>query len=318
MSLALDQVLSCYRSMVLIREFEDRVDALFSQGVIRGTSHLCAGQEAAEVGACAALQPTDFISSTHRGHGHFLAKGGDPKRIMAELYGKETGYAGGRGGSQHVACFELGFLGSNGITAGFIPIATGVGLALKNQGLDEVVVCFFGDGASNQGTFHEGLNMGAIWKVPVIYLCENNLYAMFTSAEQTIPVPNVADRAAAYGLPGVVVDGNDLFAVHDAVAEAAARARSGEGPTLIEAKTYRFYGHSKSDKREYRTEQEEAEWHARDPIPRIAQHLLDNGVAQAQLDAIHHECVVAIDEAVRFAQDSPEPDGATVSDGLFA
>ncbi|NCO42576.1 MAG: hypothetical protein COZ06_07010 [Armatimonadetes bacterium CG_4_10_14_3_um_filter_66_18] len=318
MSLTTQQLVDCYRSMLLIREFEDRVDALFSQGVIRGTSHLYAGQEAIAVGTCAALRPADLISSTHRGHGHFLAKGGDPKLIMAELFGKVTGYAGGRGGSQHVACFELGFLGSNGITGGLIPVATGAALAIKQQGRSEVVGCFFGEGASNQGTFHEAINMGAIWKLPVIYLCENNLYAMFTPAEQTIPVASVADRAAAYGIPGVVVDGNDLFAVYDAVGTAAVRARAGEGPTLIEAKTYRFYGHSKSDKREYRTTDEEAHWHARDPIPRLAEHLLTHGVSQPQLDQLREEMKRLIDESVDFADQSPEPEGATAAAGLFA
>lgn len=318
MSLSPAQVLRCYRSMVLIREFEDRVDSLFARGVIKGTSHLCAGQEAVAVGACSALRLSDYVTSNHRGHGHFLAKGGDPKRIMAELYGKVTGYAGGRGGSQHVACFELGFLGSNGITAGFIPIATGVGLAIQKQGREEVVVCFFGDGATNQGTFHESLNMGAIWRLPVIYLCENNLYAMFTPVEQTLPIADIADRAAAYGIPGETVDGNDLFAVHAAVARAVTRARRGEGPTLIEAKTYRFYGHSKSDKREYRTAEEEAAWHQRDPIPRVERYLHEHGIPGEEFATVRAETRALIDAAVEFAESSPEPDGATVQAGLFA
>jgi TPP-dependent pyruvate/acetoin dehydrogenase alpha subunit len=309
----------CYRRMWIIRLFEQKVDRLFGEGVLRGTSHLCVGQEASAVGACAALRPDDYATSTHRGHGHFLAKGGDPRRLMAELFGRETGYSRGRGGSQHMACYAIGFLGSNGITGGGIPIATGAALAVQRRGGDQVVLCFFGDGASNQGVFHESLNMAALWKLPVLYLCENNLYAMSTPVQNAISVADVAKRAAAYNIPGVVVDGNDFFAVCAAVDEAAARARRGEGPTLIECKTYRMVGHSKSDRRAYRTREEEAEWQARDPLPRFRDALLAAGhLTPEEADRIPDEAAREIEECVEFAKRSPVLPVEAALEGVFA
>jgi len=303
-----DLYLGYYRTMLTIRLFEERVHEVFVKGMVRGTCHLCMGQEAVAVGACAALRPDDHVTSTHRGHGHFIAKGGDPKRIMAELFGKATGYAGGRGGSQHMACFDIGFLGSNGITGGGIPIATGAGLSAKLQRTGRVVLCFFGDGAASQGTFHESLNMASLWKLPVVYLCENNLYAMSTPVSATLSVPNVAGRASAYGMPGAIVDGEDVLAVRDAVTEVVERARAGDGPSLVEAKTYRYCGHSRSDECAYRSDDEEAAWRARDPIVLFGRKLRDEGVLDEETeDVIGREVADAIDEAVAFAEGSPGP-----------
>jgi TPP-dependent pyruvate/acetoin dehydrogenase alpha subunit len=314
-----DVLLGCYRRMLLIRRFEETLDELFRGGSIPGTTHLCAGQEAVAVGACAALEPDDQVLSNHRGHGHFLAKGGDPRRIMAELFGKVDGYSAGRGGSQHMAHFPIGFLGSNGITGGTIPIATGAALSAKVQRSGRVVLAFFGEGASNQGTFHESLNMGAAWDLPVIYLCENNIYAMSTAISEVSKVVHIADRAAAYGMPGETVDGNDFLAVRESVTRAAEQAREGRGPTLIEANTYRYYGHSKSDLREYRTDAEEREWRAKDPIPCFATHLTEQGILDTESDScIKQEVETEIREAVAFAEQSPEPDPSEAGRGLFA
>lgn len=312
-------LLKAYRTMLLIRRFEEAVADAFAHGLVVGTAHFCIGQEASAVGTVSALNPDDFVTSNHRGHGHFLAKGADPRRLMAELFGKATGYAGGRGGSQHVADFSIGFLGSHGITAGMIPIATGAALSQKLLGTGRVVVAFFGDGATGQGAFHEAINIGAIWKLPIIYLCENNLYAMSTPVSESFRITSVAERAGAYGIPAVTVDGNDVEAVHEAVAEAAARARSGGGPTLVEALTYRQCGHSKSDECLYRPDDEEALWLERDPIVLLAAKLIERDIATTdQLEYIEHQVREIVAEAVRFAQDSPEPDPTTVTDGVFA
>ena len=300
------ELIAHYRTMLLIRRFEEKVDRLFATGELSGTSHLCAGQEATAVGGCAALQPDDLVSSNHRGHGHFLAKGGDPKRIMAELFGKETGYSRGKGGTQHMACLEIGFLGSFGITGGGIPIATGAALSAKLRKTGQVVLCFFGEGAANQGTFNESLNMAAIWRLPVVYLCENNLYAMSTPFGKAFAIGDIADRAAGYDMPGEVVDGNHLQTVKSAVAQAGSRARSGDGPTLIEAKTYRYFGHSRSDTRPYRTKQEEEDWKARDPINRARDFLSEQGwLKQTQDEEIRDQVKHEIEEAVEFARQSP-------------
>ncbi len=308
-----------YRMMLIIRRFEEAVADMFSQGLIVGTAHFCIGQEASAVGAVSALRPDDMVTSNHRGHGHFLAKGADAPRLMAELSGKATGYARGRGGSQHVADFSLGFLGSHGITAGMIPVATGAALSQKLLGTGRVVLAFFGDGATGQGAFHEAVNIGAAWDLPIIYLCENNLYAMSTSVEESFRVTSVADRASAYGIPGVSVDGNDLLAVHEAVAEAASRARGGEGPTLVEARTYRHCGHSKSDQCEYRTDDEEARWLERDPLNLLAARMLADGVlSEDELLIIASEVERDIAAAVEFARTSPDPDPATVAEDVFA
>ena len=296
------------RGMLLIRRFEERIDQLFAAGELRGTSHLSVGQEAVAIGALAALHPADYVTSTHRGHGHFLAKGGDPGRMMAELFGKATGYSGGRGGTQHMAAFALGFLGMNGITGGMLPIAVGAAFSARYRDSRQIALAFFGDGASNQGTFHESCNLAAIWRLPVLFVCENNGYAMSSPAGAMVSVPHIAARAAAYGIPGETVDGNDVLAMRDAVARAAARARAGEGPTLLEAQTYRHLGHSRGDLCVYRTREEEAAWRERDPITRFADWLLARQeVTPDELARLHAETDAAIAEAERFARESPVP-----------
>jgi len=308
-----------YRDMLLLRFFEERALRVFLEGAVVGTCHAGIGQEAIPVGIFSVLRPDDYAVSTHRGHGHMLAKGADPRRVMAELFGRRDGYAGGRGGSQHMACFEVGFLGSNGITGGGIPIATGAALACKMKRNGRVVVSFLGDGASNQGTFHESLNMAAIWKLPVIYACENNLYAMSSPWSEMAAVKDVAERGAAYGIPAEVVDGNDVLAVRESTARAAARARSGEGPTLIEFKTYRFCGHSRSDTMPYRTREEEAEWLIRCPILRFSERLRSLGILDDSSEAkLRSDAMRIVADAEEFARNSPEPDPESVAEGLFA
>ena len=293
------------RRMMLIRAFESRVNDLFAAGELKGTSHLAVGMEATAVGVATTLTPDDYVASNHRGHGHFLAKGADARRIMAELFGKETGYSQGRGGTQHMADFSLGFLGMNGITAGMLAIATGAAFSARYRASGQVALAFFGDGASNQGTFHESLNLAAIWKLPVIYFCENNLYAMSSPACRMVSVENIADRAASYGMPGVIVDGTDVEAVAEAVDEAVQRARAGEGPSLIEGKVYRFLGHSRGDLCLYRTREEEAEWAQRDPICNYAAVLRTRGELDDALHMRLHDSVSAeVDEAEAFARQS--------------
>ena len=314
-----EHMLNAYRTMLVIRFFEQKVEALFSRGVIRGTTHPATGQEAVAVGVCGALRKGDYLTSTHRGHAHFIARGGDPRRIMAELFGKATGYSRGRGGSQLMADYAMGFLGGNGITGGSIPIATGAALSAKLRGTGRIAVCFFGDGASNQGTFHESLNLAGIWKLPVVYVCENNLYAMSTPAHRALSVTHVADRAAAYGIPGVVVDGNDLLAVRQTVRAACDRARKMEGPTLVECKTYRLSGHSRGDPCNYRSRAEEKSWQKRDAIKRFRKALLDRGILSPAADRqLRREARAAVAQAVRFARQSPDPDPATLETGVFA
>lgn len=313
------EVLEHYRLMVLVRRFEERLAQLFSEGLVSGTSHFCTGQEACAVGAVAALDRDDLVTSNHRGHGHFLAKGADPGRLYAELFGKQDGYSGGRGGSQHMADFSLGFLGSNGITGGMLPVATGAALTQKVLRSGKVVLCFFSDGACGQGYFHEAVNMGAIWDLPIVYLLENNAYAMSTPVGESSRVPDLAVRAQAYGLPGVTVDGNDYFAVREATAAAVARAREGSGPTLVEAKTYRCCGHSKSDKREYCPVGELERWQERDPLVVMrqalaAQGLLDDAAAAALAARVEAD----LEAAIAFARSSPEPDPATAACGVCA
>ncbi len=323
------RLLDLLRQMWEIRLFEDKVSDLLSQDIIKGASHLYAGQEAVAVGAIAALRDDDLITSTHRGHGHCHARGDSlaigPEakqehlnKMMAELVGRATGYCKGRGGSMHIADVEKGNLGATGIVGGNIPVATGAGLSLKMQGLDRCVLCFFGDGAANEGTFHESLNMASAWKLPVVYIVENNLYGMSVPFHAVSAMPDIAARAAAYDMPGVVVDGMDPVAVHEAVSEALVRARQGEGPSLIECKTYRWYGHSRSDPRKYRTREEEASWKARDPLTVLSAQLLDSGMAtQEELDAVEEAAVETIERATEFALSSPEPDPAEVEQDVY-
>lgn len=294
--------------MHLIRRFEETAEASYARGLVHGTMHLSIGQEASAVGAIMPLRASDYILSTHRGHGHCLAKGADPRRMLAEFFGKETGYCRGRGGSMHIADVEGGNLGANGIVAGGLPIAVGVGMSIKAQKLDRVCLVFFGDGAANEGAFHESLNMAAIWRLPIVFVCENNQYGMSMDVRRAMAVPNVADRAQAYAMPGLMIDGNDLPAVAAAAASAVGRARRGEGPSLIECKTYRLRGHSKSDRNLYRTKEEIESWRRRDPIVRLEQEILAHDrLTAAELEAIARRAMEEIAAAVDFALASPDP-----------
>ena len=301
--------LEAYRTMLLIRRFEERCNALYMQGRIPSTLHLYIGQEAVAAGVCAHLRPDDALFSTHRPHGHALAKGVAPRAIMAELFAKRTGCCQGKGGSMHVGDVNVGMYPAIAIVGANVPLAAGVALAAKRLHEDRVVVCFFGDGAANEGAFHEGMNLAAIWDLPVVYVCENNLYAASTPISAAFKIEDIADRAAAYGMPGVVVDGNDVGAVYEVAGEAIARARRREGPTLIEAKTYRLCGHSRSDPRTYRSKEEEAEWGERDPIDVTGLRLKEMDLATDEsLQAIEEEVKAVIDEAVAFAEESPSPE----------
>ena len=304
-----EQLRDVLRKMYLIRKFEEGAEECYTRGLIHGTMHLSIGQEASALGICMPLTVEDQITSTHRGHGHCIAKGASVDRMFAEFFGKTTGYCKGRGGSMHIADVTMGNLGANGIVAGGIPIAVGAGLSAKMQKNGKVVVCFFGDGANNEGAFHEALNMAAIWKLPVVFVCENNGYGMSTSTARSTAVANIADRAAGYSMPGVIVNGNDFSAVAEASNTAVDRARRGEGPTLIECKTYRHRGHSKSDRNRYRTKEEIEEWKAmRDPISLFEAELQQFGVIDdAGLAALQASVVAEIAAGVEFAQASPAP-----------
>lgn len=318
MTLSREKKLWMYRKMHEIRNFELEVDRLFKANLIWGTCHLSVGQEASAVGAIAALDEKDMITSTHRGHGHCIAKGGKLPQMFAELLGKETGYCRGRGGSMHIADLEMGNLGANGIVAGGIPIATGAALASKLKKDGKVTLCFFGDGATSQGAFHEAVNLAAVMKLPVVYVCENNLYGMSVPFKKASAVENAADRAKAYNIPGIIVDGNDVEAVYNVVKEAVERARKGEGPSLIEAKTYRWLGHSKSDPRVYRTREEEEEWKQKCPIKRYRQQLISEGIEEEVLNKIEKEVEDEIKKALEYAQNSPEPKVEEIMEGVYA
>lgn len=307
-SLGKEKGLHLYKQLVLLRRFEEQVYYQYMQGEIPGTLHQYNGQEAVAVGVCDVLNTDDWITSTHRPHGHALAKGVTPREAMAELYAKVTGCCQGKGGSMHLGNPDVGMLPAIAIVGGGNTIVTGLGLAFKLRQSEQVAVCFFGDGASNEGAFHEGLNFAAVQKLPVVFVCENNLYGASTPFHQISSVEHVADRASAYSVPSAIVDGMDVLAVHDAARTAIDAARTGNGPTLIECKTYRFIGHSRSDARNYRAKEEEAEWESKDPIPRLGNELMEAGFAsQVQLDAVHDEVKAILDDAVEFARQSPEP-----------
>ena len=302
------------RTMLLIRKFEEEAERCYMRGLIHGTMHLSIGQEASAVGACMPLTDADKITSTHRGHGHCLAKGADVDRMFAEFFGKETGYCKGRGGSMHIADVGKGNLGANGIVGGGIPIAVGAALAAKRLGTDQVVVCFFGDGANNEGAFHEALNMASIWTLPVVFFCENNKYGMSVSTERSTAVKSISERAAAYSMPGATVDGNDFSAVCETMEEAVARARAGQGPSLVEALTYRWRGHSKSDRNRYRTKAEIDAWIERDPIERLTAMLTEHGLmTKDEIGALAAEADTAIAAAIAFAEASHPPDIADLT-----
>ncbi|MBI3974366.1 MAG: thiamine pyrophosphate-dependent dehydrogenase E1 component subunit alpha [Chloroflexi bacterium] len=316
-----ERLLWMYRTMLRIREFDERIVQLFGEGKIAGALHSYVGEEAVATGVCAHLRPDDYVVSTHRGHGHLLAKGGEMRRMMAELYGRVDGYCRGKGGSMHITAVELGMLGANGIVGAGVPIATGAGTAIHLKGTDQVVVCFFGDGAVNIGPFHEGLNLAATWNLPVTFVCENNLYAQFTPQRLHAKLPDLYLRAQGYGIPGLVVDGNDVLAVADVVQEAVARSRSGGGPTFIEAKTYRWHGHAVNNPASAvgRDEREIADWKAKDPIPRLAHHLLERGIATAlELDSIRDEVLQEVEASIAFAEASPSAPPEAALEHVYA
>jgi pyruvate dehydrogenase E1 component alpha subunit len=318
-ALGSDALRTALSRMHLIRKFEEAAEASYARGLIHGTMHLSIGQEASAVGATLPLSREDYILSTHRGHGHCIAKGADPARMFAEFFGKENGYCRGRGGSMHIADIEGGNLGANGIVAGGLPIAIGVGMSIKAQKQDRVCMVFFGDGAANEGAFHEALNMASIWKLPIVFVCENNKYGMSMDVSRAMAVPNVADRAAAYAMPGITVDGNDLPAVVAAAGPAIERARRGDGPTLVECKTYRLRGHSKSDRNLYRTKEEIEAWRDNDAIRRLERELVAHGrFAEAELTGIERAAQKTIEDALEFAKSSPDPDPAQLTRDVYA
>jgi pyruvate dehydrogenase E1 component alpha subunit len=295
--------------MWCIRLFEEQAEYQSSQGKVLGALHTYIGEEAVGVGVCAHLNDMDYITSTHRGHGHCIAKGADIRRMMAELFGRVDGYCKGKGGSMHIADFKVGMLGANGIVAGGFGLATGAGLAAQMRGSGQVAVCFFGDGAANRGPFHENINIGAVWKLPVVYVCENNQYAQWTAQKDVTLVTDISTMSAAYGIPGIQVDGMDVLAVYEAAGEAVERARRGAGPTLLECKTYRFHGHNFGDPQQYRSREEIAAWmENNDSIRRLGTYLRDQGLlTEAQDAALQQKVADEIQEAVRFAEASPYP-----------
>jgi len=319
MKLSGEQLESLYTTMVKIRRFDERTAELFIEGLVKGTAHSYVGEEAVAAAACANLREDDYIVGTHRGHGHCIAKGARVDRMMAELMGRVDGYCRGLGGSMHIAALDLNILGCNGIVAAGLPIGTGAALAARIRHSDRVVIAFFGDGASNQGVVHESLNLAAVWKLPIIFLCENNQYALSTSSRRTVAGDSIAGRAAAYAIPGVRVDGNDLGAVYDAVKTAVARARAGAGPTLVEAMTYRWGGHSmRANLPDYRTKEEEREWMQRDPIARLKPELERAGSTLMRLKELEEAVEVELDRAVNFAKASPEPTVEVMESSVYA
>ncbi len=313
-----EKLIEMYRTMVRIRTFEERVSKEFAAGNIPGHVHLYIGEEATATSACANLRPDDYITSTHRGHGHLIVKGGKTDRMMAELYGKKTGYNKGKGGSMHIADTDIGMLGANGIVGAGIPIAGGAALSAKMRGTDQVVICFFGDGATDTTRFHEGINMASHWKLPVVYVIENNLWALTTRTSDVRNITNISDRAVAYGIPGVAVDGNDVLAVYEVVGKAIARARKGEGPSLVECKTYRqrehFEGYPQT-----RPKEEVEEWMKKDPIPRFRKRLVETGaLTEKEADEINQEMLKEIEKAVKFAEESPLPAPEEALEDVFA
>lgn len=316
-------ILKIYRNAVAIRAFELAAHEQYANGLLAGSVHLYAGEEGVAAGVCGVMNSDDYITSTHRGHGHLIAKGGNLKLMMAELAGKTTGYCKGKGGSMHICDMELGILGSNGIVGAGLPIAVGAGFACQYYGKGQVCACFFGDGASNRGTFHESLNMASEMKLPVIYVLENNFYAISGSQRELTTLENLSDRAKAYAIPGVTVDGNDVMAVIDAANEAVTRARKGEGPTLLECKTWRRFGHWEGDPDirlfTYRNKEEHEAWLKRDPLPKFRNDIIQGGYASAEeLNDIEKGVDKEIEEAIKFAENSPYPDVSILTEDVYA
>lgn len=317
-----EQLSNFYETMFRMRRFEEEIFEFYKKGMMAGLAHLYMGEEAVATGVCSALQEDDYIGSTHRGHGHLVARGADIKKMMAEILGKETGYSIGKGGSMHIMALDKGILGANGIVGGEIPIATGAAYSAKYRGTDQVAISFFGDSASNEGTFHESINMASAWNLPVVYVIENNLYGISTDIRDVTNVENLADRAHGYGIPGVVVDGMDVIAVYEAAKEAVDRARKGEGPTLIECKTYRWQGHHVGDPATYRARRnpdEKAEWMTRCPVDCLKDEMIKEKVmTKAEFVEVEIKIEEEIQEAVKFAADSPYPDVSEAYTDIFA
>jgi TPP-dependent pyruvate/acetoin dehydrogenase alpha subunit len=311
--------LNLYQTMVTIRQFETMAGEMFAKGKIPGFIHLSIGQEGSSVGVCSVLRPDDYLTTTHRGHGHMIAKGADLNKMVAELFGKKTGYCKGKGGSMHIADFSIGFLGANGVVAGGLPIITGAGLSIKMRKTDQVAICFFGDGAANRGPVHEAMNMASIWKLPIIFCVENNQFASTTRTSYACSVEDISTRAAGYNMPGVSVDANDILAVREAATKAVARARKGEGPTLLENKTYRIKGHFEGDPQKYRNKDEIASWKDKlDPINRFAKALTKKKVLnKKKMQQIWDESAAKLQAAVAFAEKSPFPEPEEALDDLF-
>lgn len=313
-----NKLLKLYKEMLKIRFFEEGAIRLWDNGKIKGTIHPYIGQEAVAVGVCQALKKEDYIISSHRGHGHYLAKGGNPSKMMAELLGKATGCCKGRGGSMHVADIETRNLGANGVVAANLGIGTGAALTSKLKKMGYVVIAFFGEGGSGQGMFHEALNLAAVWKLPVVFVCENNRYAVSTDCKESLAVKDVAERAKSYGIPGIVIDGNDVMSVYESAKKYVEGARNGSGPALIECKTYRWEGHYHGEPQVYRNKSEVDEWKKKCPVKRFEKYLLSKKIEQTILSDIRDDVRIEIDEAIKFAESSPDPEGKNLFEYLYA
>lgn len=316
-----DQLMSFYETMFKMRRFEEETFEFYKKGMMAGLAHLYMGEEAVATGVCAALKDNDYIGSTHRGHGHLVARGADISKMMAEILGKKTGYSNGKGGSMHIMAMDKGILGANGIVGGEIPIATGAAYTAKYKKTDQVAVSFMGDSATNEGTFHESINMAAAWDLPCVYVIENNLYGISVDIRDVTNTPDLAVRAKAYDIPGVVVDGMDVTAVYEAAEKAVKRAREGKGPTIIECKTYRWQGHHVGDPAEYRqrkSETEKEDWMKRCPVKTLRKGMIESGkVKEAEVSALEEKIEAEIQKAVKFAADSPYPDAADAFSDVF-
>lgn len=308
-----------YKRMNEARAFEEKVSYFFARGMVHGTTHLSIGQEASAIAACMALNDDDLMTSTHRGHSQVIGKGIDLNKMVAELLGKYTGYCKGKGGSMHIADVEVGNLGANGVVGGGHGIAVGAALTQKMKNTGKIVLCFFGDGAANEGSFHEALNLASVWKLPVIFYCENNQYGMSVPIDKAMNIENVADRASAYGIPGYIIDGNNAIEVYTKMKEIAKYVRGGNGPVLVESKTYRWLGHSKSDAQVYRTKEEVETWKKKCPIQQLRKYIIENNVMDArELDEIENNARKAIEDAVIFANNSPNPPIESVTEDVYA
>lgn len=314
-----DTIISMYEKMKIVRILEEQLIVKHKEGYIRGPVHLCLGQEATGIGACAVLNDDDYITGTHRGHAQFVGKGLDLKKMVAEMMGKKTGYCKGKASHMLIADVEKGVLGGNGIVAGAVPISVGYGLSFQLQKSNKVALCFLGDGATNEGYFHESLNIAALWKTNNVFFVENNLYGLTVPARKHLSIKNIAERANAYGIPGIVIDGNDVIAVYEATKEAVERARKGLGPTLIEAKTYRILGFSTGDKGGYQPEEEIRQWKEKDPIERLRKLLLEKDLlSEEEIEKIDNKAKTEVDDAMQFGIDSPYPDSESAFTGIYA